>query len=38
MDNGGGLPISLVLLLIAAVFLVFTFAGLITFLVLRAAF
>ena len=38
MDNGGKLPISLALLLITTVFLVFTFAGLITFLVLRAAF
>ncbi len=38
MENGGGLPISLALLLIAVVLLVFTFAGLITFLVLRAGF
>jgi len=38
MDNGGGLPISLALILITVVFLVFTFAGMVAFLVLRAAF
>ncbi len=34
MDNGG-LPISLALIMITIVLLVFTFAGLVTFLVLR---
>ena len=35
MDNGGGLPISLALIMITIVVLVFSMAGLITFLVLR---
>jgi hypothetical protein len=35
MDNGSGLPISLALIMITIVFLVFSFAGLVTFLVLR---
>jgi hypothetical protein len=35
MDNGGGLPISLALIMITIVLLVFSFAGLVTFLVLR---
>jgi hypothetical protein len=35
MDNGSGLPISLALIMITIVLLVFTFAGLVTFLVLR---
>jgi hypothetical protein len=35
MDNGTGLPISLALIMITIVLLVFSMAGLITFLVLR---
>jgi len=35
MDNGAGLPISLALIMITIVLLVFSMAGLITFLVLR---
>jgi hypothetical protein len=36
MDNGGsGLPISLALIMITIVVLVFSMAGLVTFLVLR---
>jgi hypothetical protein len=36
MDNGsGGLPISLALIMITIVLLVFSMAGLVTFLVLR---
>jgi len=35
MDNGSGLPMSLALIILAVVFLVFSFAGLVTFLVLR---
>ena len=35
MDNGSGLPISLALIMITIVLLVFIFAGLVTFLVLR---
>jgi len=35
MDNGAGLPISLALIMITIVVLVFSMAGLVTFLVLR---
>jgi len=35
MDNGSGLPMSLALIIITIVLLVFSFAGLVTFLVLR---
>ena len=35
MDNGSGLPISLALIMITIVILVFSMAGLVTFLVLR---
>jgi hypothetical protein len=35
MDNGSGLPISLALIMITIVVLVFSMAGLVTFLVLR---
>lgn len=35
MDNGSGLPISLALIMITIVILVFSMAGLITFLVLK---
>ena len=38
MDNGGGLPISLALVLVAAVVSAFTFAALIAFVVLKGAF
>ncbi len=36
MDNGSGLPISLALIMMTIVVLVFSFAGVVTFLVLRA--
>ena len=36
MNEGSGLPISLALIVITIVVLVFSFAGLVTFLVLRA--
>lgn len=35
MENGGGLPTSLAIIVITIVLSVFSFAGLVTFLVLR---